>query len=221
MKKIFVLFLILISTLSFTGCAETKVENTKAFINTTLDSFIPREEIIYDGLLDYSHTITPLSETKGIFSYEGELQDGIGDISLFKFSYTIVSDGLKELTYSEEGANLYFTSIVPEKIILPTVLEVGSIWKEIFDYIGVPKVCVSTLTKIELMDTGKKVYTVKSYVYNLDDYKDGRYEETRIFEEGFGQIYFEKSIELTEDESGNKVDIGFPFYYAARGKLIQ
>jgi len=216
-------WLIFLIFLTLTGCSKSSEENLNIQTDeeSVLSSFVSENVITYDGILDYTHIITPsISDNKLITSFEGELKDLVGESIFFKLSYQIDGPILKELYYSDNPGNLYFTSIIPEKVLLKAPLEVGNSWDQEFTNNSISHKAKTTLVKIELSDSGKRLYTTETVVFGIKGYKDDRYYEKTIFEENYGIIYFEKSLELVKNEAGEYEEIGFNFSYWARGKQI-
>lgn len=218
MRKVLIILLALL----LTGCSNNTAPTPENNQDLTLELFIPKGTITYDGILDYMHSITPVSSDDiNVSTFNGELEDLIGESLPFKVSYQIDQGILKELYYSVSGANLYFSSIIPEKHVLVLPLNVGSSWEQEFNYSGSPQKSKTTLIKIELSPAGKRLYTTETIVFGIKGFKDNRYYEKTVFEEGYGIVSFEKSLELTINEAGEYEDIGFDFSYTARGKYTQ
>lgn len=204
------IYVILIMTISLSGCTTEKKANTDPPQNTTdpaytanlqLQTLLPPKEgfvWLYHGFAEYGHlmTLNSIEKKENIHTYniDGEVFDPSGgeaknrDFSL-KLSYVIENEQLTQI--KKETAMM--DSQYDQLILIKTPLIKGTNWTQSV----VSKDNKSTTLNCSIEDiqnvNGVNIYTV---IYND---KNSKYYEKRQLKDGVGTISFEK-LYITEEE---------------------
>lgn len=161
----------------------------------------------FNGYAEYGHiqTLKDVRE-KGMqfeLGFVGKMMDGFGEGEnrTFKLTYQIDHQTVTEKIenadpYSMLGQDDLLVSIIPNKIILKTPLEVGNSWLETFPYEGEDYTAKTTIVRAELNPDGMMEYETLTTVEGIDDYFQDIYKERRVFVTGSGMTAFSNLISL-------------------------
>lgn len=152
---------------------------------------------IYNGFAEYGHTMT-LDEiidtqTQRIYKISGEVEDmsgGEGDINGdLSIRYILMGNTLIQEKSEQRMLDSKFNRLT----LIKTPLVAGTTWTEtLLDKNGNAAKVDSIIKKVEIVEGGKKQYTVY-----YDDVNSEYYEE-RLIREGVGVVSVEKLLELSD-----------------------
>lgn len=151
-------------------------------------------------------------------NFEGQIIDGMGgfEARLFNLKYQVDSHSVVEHIVNYDGYNpfedeLLLHSIIPNKVILKTPLEVGNSWIESFSYKGKDYLAETVITRMSLNTDGKQEYETSTIVEGIEYHDLGIYKETRVFTEGSGMTSFNNlfSLEVLDNSPDDLYIFGF------------
>ncbi|MGL4336205.1 MAG: DUF3221 domain-containing protein [Turicibacter sp.] len=209
--------------------------------NTVLKPVLPYSETLlkvfpqtinlsqrFNGYAEYGH-IQTLNEVHAKGSdfelvFDGVMMDGYGDSENrnFVLTYQIDEQSVVEKIenfdpHSMLGQDNLLVSIIPNKVVLKTPLEVGNSWLETFPYAGKDYTAKTSIVRAELNDDNLMEYETLTIVEGIDDYYQNIYKEKRVFVTGSGMTSFSNLFSIDavgvvyeeEDQSEDLYMFGF------------
>lgn len=164
---------------------------------------------IFNGYAEYGHvqTLVKAEEKGSLFelTFEGQMMDGIGDYESrqFEIIYQIDHQSVIEKISNQDVYNhlkdeSLLNSIIPNKVLLKTPLEVGNSWIESFPYEGNDYTAKTTIIRAETNSEGKMEYETLTIVEGMVDFYANTYKESRVFLQGSGMISFSNLFSFDE-----------------------
>lgn len=164
---------------------------------------------VFNGYAEYGHIqkLTKVEEKGASFEliFSGQMMDGIGDYEhrLFEVMYEVNNQCVVERISNHDQYNRFkdeslLNSIIPNKVVLKTPLEVGNSWIEIFSYEGKDYTAKTSIVRIEVNEEGNKEYETLTLVEGIEDYYLNTYKESRVFVQGSGMISFSNLFSFDE-----------------------
>lgn len=153
---------------------------------------------IYNGFAEYDHTMTlnAITDEAGRRTYQvtGMVGDPSGGESKADRTITLKYIIEKTSLVQEKQEQVMMDSKFNRMTLIKTPLEEGNYWIDrVRDKTGKTTELSAQITKIEILPSGAKQYTVR--------YKDNSsaYYEQRVIREGVGVVSFEKLFEMGEE----------------------
>lgn len=164
---------------------------------------------VFNGYAEYGHVqkLIKVEEKGSLFelTFEGRMMDGIGDYESrqFEIIYQIDHQSVIEKISNQDCYNrlkdeALLNSIIPNKVLLKTPLEVGNSWIETFPYEGNDYTAKTTIVRAEVNDEGKMEYETLTTVEGMTDFYDNTYKESRVFVQGSGMVSFSNLFSFDE-----------------------
>lgn len=156
---------------------------------------------LFHGYGEYGHfqtlnTAQLLGSTFQLL-FDGYMMDGRGEGSerVFQLIYEVSDQEVIEHIYNHDPYkqlenDRLLTSIIQDKIILKSPLELGNSWSETFVYNEKDYIALTEIVGIKTTDKGKMQYETLTTVCGIEGYEESCYKESRIFTEGSGMTSF-------------------------------
>ncbi|MBQ4164271.1 MAG: DUF3221 domain-containing protein [Turicibacter sp.] len=168
---------------------------------------------LFHGYGEYGHFQTlntaQLLGTTFQLLFDGYMMDGRGDGSerSFQLIYEITDQEVIEHIYNNDPYNQLenerlLSSIIQDKIILKSPLELGNSWSETFVYKEKDYTALTEIVGMKTNDKGKMQYETLTTVCGIEGYEENCYKESRIFTEGSGMTSF-SNLFLNSDNQTN------------------
>lgn len=172
--------------------------------NQQLRDIFPKNEDanqLFHGYGEYGHfqklnTIQSIGSNLQLL-FDGYMMDGRGDGSerSFELVYEITDEEVIEHIYNNDPYNQLenerlLSSIIPDKVILKSPLELGNSWSQTFIYKEKEYTALTEIVEVNTNDKGKSEYETLTTVCGIDGYQEKCYKESRIFTEDSGMTSF-------------------------------
>ncbi|MBQ1785910.1 MAG: DUF3221 domain-containing protein [Turicibacter sp.] len=156
---------------------------------------------LFHGYGEYGHfqtlnTAQLLGSTFQLL-FDGYMMDGRGEGSerVFQLIYEVSDQEVIEHIYNHDpykqlNNERLLSSIIPDKIILKSPLQLGNSWSETFVYNEKDYIALTEIVGIKTTDKGKMQYETLTTVCGIDGDEGNCYKESRIFTEGSGMTSF-------------------------------
>ena len=170
---------------------------------------------LFHGYGEYGHfqtlnTAQLLGSTFQLL-FDGYMMDGRGDGSerSFQLIYEITDQEVIEHIYNHDpykqlNNERLLSSIIPDKIILKSPLQLGNSWSETFVYNEKDYIALTEIVGIKTTDKGKMQYETLTKVCGIEGYEESCYKESRIFTEGSGMTSFSNLFLSNQNEMSDE-----------------
>lgn len=154
-----------------------------------------------ETLYHLTHTDTQEHSNTTRLSYKGKVvHTDLASVShSFEAHYQITGESIIESFHQEKpllpthSSHTLF-SIIPNKIILKTPLEMNHQWEEHFIYNGEKHQAITTISNLWLDESDRRCYETQTSVPTFESFKNQPYFETRVYTEGVGLTFFKNNF---------------------------
>lgn len=202
--------------------------------NQQLRDIFPKNEDanqLFHGYGEYGH-FQKLNNIQSIGSnfqllFDGYMMDGRGDGGerSFQLVYEITDEEVIEHIYNNDPYNQLenerlLSSIIPDKVILKSPLELGNSWYQTFIYKEKEYTALTEIVEVNTNDKGKSEYETLTKVCGIDGYQEKCYKESRIFTEDSGMTSFSNLFLIDNNQTNEQEIVLYLFGYQLSSENI-